>query len=194
VDLDGDLAGADFPSDLLVHESASGQRHHLAFARHQRGIARLERKPGIAARAARAVALQRMADGVEQFLFAERLGQEIDGTAFHRAHGHRDVAEAGHEDDRQGHAVAIQLVLQVESAAALQAHVEQQAAAHLGPRCLCELGHAAVAGRIHADRAQQARQAVAHVGVVVDHVDQFTGRVLAAVHGLRSPGGPAVPA
>ena len=37
---------------------------------------------------------------VEQFLVVERLGEEIDGAGLHRPHGHRDVAVAGDEDDR----------------------------------------------------------------------------------------------
>src|SRR5476649_2678270 len=40
MDLDGDLAGADFTGDLLVHQAARGHRHDLAFARRQRGVAR----------------------------------------------------------------------------------------------------------------------------------------------------------
>ena len=54
----------------------------------------------LAARAASRSASMARRHGVEHVLVAERLGQEVDGAGLHGAHRHRDVAVAGHEDDR----------------------------------------------------------------------------------------------
>ncbi len=39
-------------------------------------------------------------NGVQHVLVAKRLGQEVDRSGLHGPHRHRDVAVAGHEDDR----------------------------------------------------------------------------------------------
>ena len=80
-----------------------------------------------------AVALDGRVDGVEQHLLVERLGEELDRAGLHRAHGHRNVAVPGDEDDRQSDACFRELLLKGESAHARQPHVEHEAARCVRP-------------------------------------------------------------
>ena len=76
----------------------------------------------------RGVPLDARGDRVEQGLVAHRLGQEIDRAGLHRLNSHRDVAMPGQKDDRLGVAARRQTMLQIETARARHAHVEDQAA------------------------------------------------------------------
>jgi len=85
--------------------------------------------------ALRTVTCQRLLDGVEQVLVAERLGEKLDCPGFHRLHHHRHVAVASDENDWDVNLGFGQLALEVESAQPRQPHVEHQA----GGRVRCWL-------------------------------------------------------
>jgi hypothetical protein len=53
---------------------------------------------------------------IEQILTAEWLGQELDGTALHRLHRHRDVGVAGNENNRQVDIRCCKFALKIEAA------------------------------------------------------------------------------
>ncbi|EEF25473.1 conserved hypothetical protein, partial [Ricinus communis] len=128
VDLRGDLGNAHAIGDLLVHEARGHVLHHLALARREQGpaVARgLERAVGVEPPG---IGIERGGHGVEHVLVAKGLGEEVDGAGLHGAHGHRDVAMAGHEDDRHVRPACLaQGLLECEAALAAQAHVEHQA-------------------------------------------------------------------
>ena len=74
-------------------------RHGGRCGEHLRRSVSLGRRMRVC-RALRAV-VQRLRDGAEQVLVAERFRQEVDGPGFHGAHRHGDVAVAGDENNRQ---------------------------------------------------------------------------------------------
>ena len=59
--------------------------------------------------------VQRLRDGVEQILVAERFHQEVDGPGFHGAHRHRDVAVAGDENNGHRRLAFGQFLLQIQT-------------------------------------------------------------------------------
>ena len=64
---------------------------------------------------------------VEQVLATERLGQKVDCSCFHRAHGHLGVAMAGDENDRRVNASSRKFFLNFEATRFGQPHIEHQA-------------------------------------------------------------------
>src|SRR4029079_11266412 len=76
----------------------------------------------------RAVALECLVYGIEQQLVIERLGEDLQGTGFHHANRKRDVCVGRDENDRKVIPGGGQLLLQVQTARAWHADVENQAA------------------------------------------------------------------
>jgi len=125
--LHGDHADSQLAADLFVQSAGYDVRHDLSLARTKRRESpsqllhlRLPIQGGTAA-------LDRAADGGEQNIVAERLGQELDGSRLHRLHRHRDIAVTSDENDRQVSPVA-ESMLQIEPAEAGQRYIEHQAA------------------------------------------------------------------
>src|SRR6266446_2606521 len=116
--------------------------------------------------------------GVEEDLVVERLGQEVDGTHLHGAHGHRNVAVAGDEDHWDSTALVCQRLLQVEPAFPRHPDVHHEAAQTVEVPALQERARRRERLDPVASGPQQPFQAPADRGVVVNDAD---GRV-ALIH------------
>ena len=64
---------------------------------------------------------------VQQLLIADRLGEKLDGSRFHRPHRDADVRVARQKDDRNFAACIDQLLLKIQSAGTRHAHIEDEA-------------------------------------------------------------------
>src|ERR1700704_6363580 len=98
---DGGLASAQLAGDLLVEKTCDDPRQHVSLTGSEGCVATTHLAALAALRAYRAIALDRVSNGVEQILLAERLRQKLHRAGFHGPDGHGDVAVAGEEDDRQ---------------------------------------------------------------------------------------------
>src|SRR5258708_19764980 len=99
VNLNGDFADAEIPRDLLVEPALHYERHHLALARGQGLVARDDPRHLRALLSFREVPLERLADGRQQRLVSERLGEELDPPRLHRAPAARNVSSAAPPPD-----------------------------------------------------------------------------------------------
>jgi hypothetical protein len=61
------------------------------------------------------VATKRRGDRVEKVLVAQRLGQKVDRARLHTANRHLNIAEAGHQDNRNRNTTALQRRLKIQS-------------------------------------------------------------------------------
>ncbi len=138
----------------------------VAFA--QRGQLSLLRQGGLAPR-------QRLANGAEQDLVVEGLGEELDGARLHGLNRHRDVAMPGDEDDRHVEPVCCELLLEVEPVLTREADVEHQAAWHSGPLTTQELLGGLERLYLQTDALEEQLQRLSHREVVVD--DEHDGRL-----------------
>ena len=77
--------------------------------------------------------LEGLVDGSHQYIGLERLRRKVERVGFHRLHGHRDVAVAGDEDDRNI-GPAGEPPLQLEAAESLEFHIEHEAAGNCRAR------------------------------------------------------------
>ena len=75
-----------------------------------------------------AAAVNRLLDGVEQVLVAERFRQEFAGPGFHGAHRHRDVAVTGDENNGNRRIDLGQFLLQIKTTESRELDIEHQAA------------------------------------------------------------------
>src|ERR1700692_2703472 len=114
--LHGYLAYAELTRDLFVHQARRDEADDLLFARRQG----LEMGTHVANRlvlgAPRAVAFERNLNRIEEVLIAKRLVEELDGSGLHGPHGHRDIAVAGDENDRNANIGFGEFGLKVEPA------------------------------------------------------------------------------
>ncbi len=118
-----------------------------------------------------AVALHRFADRFQQIGFLIGLFEEIDGAAFQRSAGMREIAVTGQKHDGQRAVALKQGLLQRQSIHAAHAQVEQQAAAPVrlpGVQTGFRTGEQT---RAIATKIQQQRQRIAHGFVIVDDGD-----------------------
>jgi hypothetical protein len=127
VDLDGSFEDAELRRGLLVEEATHDEREHLAFTLGERGHAgtqhTLLRLPG----AAFAILIEGGANRGEQGLVRDGLLQEVDRTPLHGADASLNVGPAADEDDGHLEPVLQQQVLEVETAQARHAKVDDQA-------------------------------------------------------------------
>src|SRR5580692_7524895 len=100
MDLHGDLAGSEIKGYLLIEHARNHQTHDLALARSKRLVSFSQFSELTLLLARCPVALQSQMDSVQQFLVAERLGQELHRAGFHGFHRHRNISMSGYEDDR----------------------------------------------------------------------------------------------
>src|SRR5258708_6092001 len=129
---DGGLAGAQLAGDLLVEKTCDDARQHVSLTGREGRVATTQLGALAALRADRAIALDRVSNGVEQVLLAERLRQKLHRTGFHGPDRHGDVAVAGEEDDRQRRVRLGKLLLEIQPAQPRQAHVEHETARRVG--------------------------------------------------------------
>src|SRR5467141_2612690 len=128
MDLHGDFAGPQLKSDLLIEHSRNYQGHNLTLACSQSRVALSQFGKTTLLLARHTVAIQSLANRIQQVLVLERLGQELHGTGFHGFHRHRDISVTGDEDDGDSDARVSQLALQVETVNSGKAHVQDKAA------------------------------------------------------------------
>ena len=101
----------------------------------------------------------------------ERLLDEVEGADAHRLDRHRHVAVAGHQDDRQAGVDRLQPAEQRHAVHAGHADVADDDAVEVGAERL-QRGLGGLEGeRLEARELQPLRDALAHVGLVVDDRD-----------------------
>src|SRR5713226_5801019 len=76
--LDRDLARSELRGDLLVEHPRDDEGHHLPLARRQPGVTVRQRRQLTLALPRGLVGFEGLADGIEQVLAVERLGEELD--------------------------------------------------------------------------------------------------------------------
>src|SRR5260370_17301283 len=103
MDLHRGFRDTEVVGDLLAEAAPHDLDHYLAFPWAQRIELRPERAQGLFILAPSTIASEAQLDRVDQVLITERLGQELNGTALHRLHRHRDVTVPRYEDDRDLH-------------------------------------------------------------------------------------------
>jgi len=127
VRLDGDLADAEFTTDLLIQQAGNDQRHHLPFATGERRVIIPERAYLRFLTKYGCTALDGVPNGDQQNLVVKRLCQEFDSPRLHGLHGHRHIAVSGDEDDRHVDPIDDAL-LQIETIEVRKTNVQYQAA------------------------------------------------------------------
>src|ERR1700751_4168865 len=100
VNLDGDFTEPEFSRHLFVHEPRRHKRHDLSFARSERLETLAEFGKRLVTIPSLAIPFDRVRDGIEHVLIAERLCQEIDSSSLHGPDGHRNVSMGCHHDNR----------------------------------------------------------------------------------------------
>ena len=94
-------------------------------------------------------------DRVEELLIAERLREELYGTALHCLHGHRDVGMRRDEDDRHLPVRRGKVALKLETASAWHSNVEHQATRAVARSHLQKFGNRRKLAAVEADRPQK---------------------------------------
>src|SRR5579863_9006863 len=119
--------------------------------------------------AAGAVALERDLNRIEEILVAERLGEKFHRSGLHGAHGHRNIAVSGDENDRNANVGLGELGLEIESADPRQPDIKDEAGGGIGQLEFQKIGRRGEYLGAQADRSQQAPECLAQRSVVVDH-------------------------
>src|SRR6266853_3360667 len=126
VNLHRHLAEVELARDLLVRSPNDDERHDLALALGQRGVALLQLDGDPRPPAPVPVTLDRRVNRIEQVLLVERLGQELYRPGLHRPHAHRYIAVTADEDDRESDSRPRELILKRQTAHARQSHVQHE--------------------------------------------------------------------
>ena len=132
-------------------------------ARPQGSHLRVEMKGG-------ATPLDGTANGLQQHIVVERLGQELDGSSLHRLHAHRHVTMAGDEDDRHIRSLG-ELLLQLETVEPWKRYVEHQATRNSGANARQEFRRRGERFGLPACGADEQLQRFAHGDVVINDED-----------------------
>ena len=85
---------------LLVHEARRDQGHYFPFARAEAFEIRTQLRVRPIGLTSRPVEFERELNRIEHILIAKWFRQKLNRPRLHSLHGHRDVAVASHEDDR----------------------------------------------------------------------------------------------
>src|SRR5215510_5508389 len=126
MNLKRDLADSEFRGSLFVQEPTDHQRKYFPFAGREAEEALPQGGEVSAFPTCFPIEGDSSVDRCEQIRLAEWLGQEIDGTMLHRAHGRRNVAVPGDEDD--GRMIFIgDLFLKIQSVDVGKLNVQNQA-------------------------------------------------------------------
>ena len=110
-------------------------------------------------------------NGIQEFLFAQRLLEEFDSSSFHGPDRHPYVAMAGDEDDRYADLHPGKYGLKIESVRVRKPDVQNQTARFIRPLCRQEVRRRAESLAFPTDRLEQTFQALTNIGVVIDHID-----------------------
>src|ERR1700733_8999294 len=100
MDLDGDIGKSEFGCYLFVHEARRYQSQNFPLAGSQSLEVALQVRGDLVGLASLTIPLDRRHHSVQHLLVAKWFSQEIDRSALHGPDGHRNVAMAGHKDDR----------------------------------------------------------------------------------------------
>ena len=130
-----------------------------------------ERSQGPVALPTGTIASEAGLDSIEEFLITERFCEELNGTALHRLHGHRDVGVRCNEDDWHLPVRRGKIALKLETASPRHSHVEHQTSRSVRQLGLEKIGNRRKLLGIQADRPQQPHDRVAKLGIVVDDQD-----------------------
>ena len=172
-----DFTHPEFGGNLLVHQSCRDQPDDFLLAGGQGLEAGSQLRDRRFSCSTLAIAFERELNRVEKILIAKRLGQELDGAGFHRAHRHWHVSETGNEDNGDLNVRFGQLGLKIEPTEARQADVENKTGrggiAQLG--FFQEIGGRAERLDAQTDRLQQAYKGRAQRGVVIDDENNRIG-------------------
>ncbi len=115
--------------------------HYLALPWGKRFEARSVRAQYHFSFAPNTIASKANLDRVDQVLVAERLGQELNGTALHRLHAHRDVTVRRYEDDWNLDIGHLKLALKIQAARPGQPDIEDEANGTFRDFRFAELGN-----------------------------------------------------
>src|SRR5260370_17231265 len=96
MDIHGDFACPQLTSDLLIEHSRNYQGHNLTFACSQSRVALSQFGKVTLLLARHTVAIQSLADRIQQVLVLESLGQELHATPFHALHLHTIISSNRH--------------------------------------------------------------------------------------------------
>src|SRR2546425_5708006 len=171
MDLDGDFAGAQLGGDLLVEEARDDQGHHLTLARRQRLVPPAQLSQLRPPAALRAVAVNRLLNGVQQLLVTEGLREKFHRPGLHGLHRHRHVAMTRDEDDRDRGSRLGEFALEIEATQPGQAHIEDEAPGPIRTLAPQELLRRPERLDPEPDRRDQAPGRFANRPIVVDDED-----------------------
>src|SRR3984885_15894092 len=157
--------------NLLAKAAADDLNHDIALPGTQRCEALRESDQDLPVLPRGTVTSEAEVNGVEKGLIAERFGEKLDSPAFHRLHGHGDVAVSGDENDRKLPVGYRELALKIEAALAGQTHVENQAGGAIGRIRFEKVGNGRKELTFDTDRPQQASNRRTKVGIVVHNQD-----------------------
>jgi hypothetical protein len=118
-----------------------------------------------------AVTRERFLYAIEQLVLAERLLEKIERAMLHGFDGHRDVAVSGDEDDGRDRAASVELLLEIETAHAGHADIEQEAARLSGIVVRQKRGGTVIRDSVESQRFQEQAQGGAGGRIVIDDMD-----------------------
>src|SRR5690349_12160876 len=121
------LGDAHVTRNLFVTTALGDLNHDPALAEGQYFEAGPERTQCFVPLASETVTSKPEIDRIEQVLVTKRLREELDSTALHRLHAHRNVPMPGDEDDRKLDLCRREVALKIQPAAARQSHIENEA-------------------------------------------------------------------
>src|SRR4029450_10447835 len=113
---------ADIAGNLFIEATGRDQEHDLSLTGAERVEALSECTQGLITRPTGTITSKAGVAGMEEGLIPERVGEELDGTALHRSHGHRNVAVRCDEDDRELPVRRSELALKLETASPREYH------------------------------------------------------------------------
>ena len=169
MDFDGFLDGAEVSGGLLVELAGDDVFQDFALARSERRQALLDFGDFGTRLPLEAILLDGDVNGFEQILVVHRFGEEIQSAALHRLHAHGDVAVAGEKNDGKLAAFRRQSLLQLQAIQAGHRDVEHETAGGAAVVSFKELPGRTERGDVKPGRAQQAREAFQHGGIVVHY-------------------------
>ena len=173
MDFDGFFHRAKLESDQFVWHSARDQSHHFAFTRSQFFHAPLNVFNFFPFGTSAVSASDCLFDSAQKICGLNGLGQEIHGASFHRFYGHRDIAVAGHENDRQHKVRILHFALEIQPTKARHPHVEHETSeAFTVAAAVEELACRSEGVDLITGRFDQPRQCSPNGGIVIDDKDR----------------------
>jgi hypothetical protein len=119
----GCFAGAELRRDLFVEQTCHDERHHLVLARRKRLVPPTPLGQLCPLISCRAVARNRLLNGVEELLVTKRFREEVHRAGLQRLHCHWNITMTGDENDLDRWIHFGQLALEIEAAQSREPHV-----------------------------------------------------------------------